>query len=157
MKAIAALALTTALACHSVPAVKEPPVLHFRVLHSGSNARYQGSIRNMTYVPMAEAYQNVWKQMIGETPAPEVDFSREAVVFIIAGQRPTGGYKVDVKSVAREGDTLVVDAPVTAPSPDMMVTQAFTSPFAVVAVDKTDVSRVRWKNEADSMEMPRTQ
>ena len=150
------LMLVFALACHSVPAVKEPS-LKWRVIHTGSQARYQGSVRNMTYVPMADAYQKTWASLVGDSPAPAIDFKREAVIFIIAGQRPTGGYAVNVKSIALEGDVLVVDAPVTAPSPDSMVTQALTSPFAVVAVDKIDATQVRWNNAADLLDTPRLQ
>jgi hypothetical protein len=157
MKRFLALAALAALACHSVPAVNEPSTLKFRVIHSGSQARYQGSVRNLTYVPMEDAYQRTWASMVGSEPAPPVDFTKEGVLFIIAGQRPTGGYAIDVRGVTVKGDTLVVDAPVTAPSPDMMVTQAFTSPFAVVAVDKVDAARVMWSDAADLLDKPKDQ
>jgi hypothetical protein len=153
---VAGLILTT-LGCQAVPPAKGPKTLNFRVIHSGANARYQGSPRNITYVPFADAYQRLWAEMVGSEPAPAVDFEREGVLFLIAGQRPTGGFKIDVRGVTFDGDVLLVDAAVTPPPADSMVTQALTSPFAVIAIDKIDAKRVQWNNGPEPLNQPVTQ
>lgn len=90
-------------------------------------------------------YASRWQQLIGRGDAPRVDFAKEAAVFLLAGSKPTGGYSIDVRGASVEGETLVVDAVVKPPAPDAIVTQAFTSPFVVVAVDRRDFKDVRWK------------
>ncbi len=141
-----ALAFATLVSCHSA-GVSSEDGLRFRTLKSGSQARHDAPGRQIILAPTAESYAGLWTSMVGEGDAPPVDFEREAVVFIMAGQRPTGGYSVAVKSIVREDNTLVIDAPVTPPPPDAMTIQVLTSPYTVIAVDKVDVSRVHWKSE----------
>jgi hypothetical protein len=90
------------------------------------------------------AYRRLWTSVIGGGEAPSADFASESVVFLLAGPRPTGGWTVEARGASVEGETLVVDAAVQAPSPDAIVTQAFTSPYAVVAVKTKSVKDVRW-------------
>ena len=141
-----ALAVAVLVSCHSA-GVNAGDGLKFRTLKSGSQARHDAPGRQIVVAPTAESYARLWSSMVGEGSAPPVDFEKEVAVFVMAGQKPTGGYRVAVKSVAREDNALVVDAPVTPPPPDAMTTQALTSPYTVIAVDKVDVSRVHWKNE----------
>lgn len=62
------------------------------------------------------------------------DFSREHLLLVAAGRKPSGGYGVALEDSRMEGDTLEVTMALRSPSPDQMVTQALTSPCAVVAV-----------------------
>lgn len=90
-------------------------------------------------------YRRLWSSMIGGGEIPAVDFESESVVFLLAGPKPTGGWTIEVQGATLEGETLVVDAAIQAPPPDAIVTQAFTSPFAVVAVKSKSFKDVRWK------------
>lgn len=93
----------------------------------------------------AGEYQTLWSQRIGGAQAPPaVDFSSNVVVFLLAGPRNTGGWSIEPKSVAVEGDTAIVDAPVKGPPSGAMVTQAITYPWAVVAVRNRRITNVRW-------------
>ena len=89
-------------------------------------------------------YRSRWSSLVGRGDAPAVDFSRSVVVFLLAGERNTGGWSVEPKGVTVEGTTAVVDAEVRGPAPDMIVTQALTYPYAVVSIDSRDVDTVRW-------------
>lgn len=62
------------------------------------------------------------------------DFSREHLLLVAAGRKPSGGYGVALEGSRMEGGTLEVIMALRSPSPDQMVTQALTSPCAVVAV-----------------------
>jgi hypothetical protein len=141
-----ALVVAGLISCHSAAGTSEDG-LKFRTLKSGSQARHDAPGRQIVVAPTAESYSRLWSSMVGEGSAPPVDFEKEVAVFIMAGQKPTGGYSVAVKSVAREDNTLVVDAPVKSPPSGAMTIQALTSPYSVIAVDKVDVSRVHWKDE----------
>lgn len=113
-------------------------------LGRGSYASSQGG-RNAVLATSDAEYQRIWREMAGGADAPPpVDFAQNVAVFLFAGQRNTGGWSVDPKSATVEGDTLVIDAAVTGPGPDMIVTQALTYPYAVVSVRTRDVKNVRW-------------
>jgi len=83
-----------------------------------------------------------WKKFLGEIVAepggaPRVDFRRQTVAVIHAGERPTGGYSVRVEKVAsgpRAGQARVWRR-VLEPGPDAMVTQALTYPCAVLVLE----------------------
>lgn len=66
-------------------------------------------------------------------------------VYILAGagMKPTGGYSVSINKIElSENQAAVVEAFVTGPSPDEMVTQAVTYPCALVRVEGTAISTV---------------
>jgi len=79
----------------------------------------------------------VWKMPTVEQPkAPHVDFTKSTVIGVFLGSRSTGGYTVEIIGIEREGDHLVVTWREVKPSPDVMVTQAFTAPYHLVTIDK---------------------
>lgn len=65
---------------------------------------------------------------------PEIDFSEETVIFVALGQRPTGGYEVEITTVQARGDTTLVHYVERPPGPGCMTTQALTSPYHIIAV-----------------------
>lgn len=94
------------------------------------------------------SFRSAWSARVGEGEPPRVDFTKEAVVFVFAGMRNTGGYSVDVHGAKVEGETLVVDAVVQGPPGGAIVTQVITYPYAVVAVTPRAFRSVRWHETA---------
>ncbi|HUP62840.1 MAG TPA: protease complex subunit PrcB family protein [Thermoanaerobaculia bacterium] len=90
-------------------------------------------------------YRRLWTSLVGGgSEAPAIDFASESVVFLIAGQKNTGGWSVVPRGAKVEDDTLVIDAEIKGPGPDDIVTMAFTSPYAVIAVKAKGYKNVRW-------------
>jgi PrcB C-terminal len=71
---------------------------------------------------------------------PEVDFSKEMVIFVTMGRKNTGGYSIQVTKVEPMGDKLRITVSRTAPPAGAMTIQALTAPFQIVAVPKSDLS-----------------
>ncbi|MFT3916990.1 MAG: protease complex subunit PrcB family protein [Anaeromyxobacteraceae bacterium] len=74
----------------------------------------------------------------GVAPAkvPEIDWAKEAVVLITDGQKPTGGYAVELasaKAPVKDGAAGIKVA-FTVPQDGMMTAQVVTSPCLVVAI-----------------------
>lgn len=67
-------------------------------------------------------------------PLKAVDFAREHVVLVAIGRKPTGGYSVTLESSEIRAKTLDVKVTVARPGPGAVVTQALTTPCAVIAV-----------------------
>jgi hypothetical protein len=68
--------------------------------------------------------------------APEVDFSRDMLIAVATGTRPSGGFGVTVRSVVVRDDALEVEVLETCPPPDAMVTMALTQPVEVVRLNR---------------------
>lgn len=77
-------------------------------------------------------WDTLWKSHAGPQAAPAVDFSTSMVAAVFLGERPTGGYRVEIVGVRREKDALVVEYVERAPGAADIVTQILTSPFHIV-------------------------
>jgi len=81
----------------------------------------------------ANAWAEFWSELgVGERP--EVDFTRDLVVAVAAGQRPTGGHEIAVEKVARNDGVLTISVLETSPGPNCMTTAALTQPVDVVVI-----------------------
>ncbi|MBK7975685.1 MAG: protease complex subunit PrcB family protein [Deltaproteobacteria bacterium] len=72
--------------------------------------------------------------MPSEPTQPAIDWSREVVVGVASGERPTGGYSIEIVSAARHGRTLEVTVREKRPDPGTMTIQVLTTPWALAAV-----------------------
>jgi hypothetical protein len=67
---------------------------------------------------------------------PELDFSREMVVGVFLGTKPTSGFGVEIAAVRDQADALVVQYREAHPHPGLMVAQVLSSPYHLVAIPK---------------------
>jgi hypothetical protein len=81
----------------------------------------------------ANAWADFWSELgVGERPA--VDFTRDVVVAVAAGQRPSGGYEIAVEQVRQVNGELAVEVVETTPGPNCMTTASLTQPVDVIVV-----------------------
>jgi protease stability complex PrcB-like protein len=81
----------------------------------------------------ANAWASFWSELgVGDRPA--VDFTRDVVVAVAAGQRPTGGYEIAVDRVRQANGELTVEVVETTPGPNCMTTTSLTQPVDVIVV-----------------------
>ncbi len=134
---VGVIAVTLALA---MPAAGVAPVA-FTTVHRGSDSQVEDA-KNVTARTAAE-WRALWKEHSFSLPLPKVDFTKEMVVGVFLGMRPTGGHSVTITAIelvsvvrsapgAVKHDELVVTYRVEAPAPNAMVTQALTSPVHLV-------------------------
>jgi len=90
-------------------------------------------------------WTRVWTRHAGERTKPAVDFSKDIVVALFLGSRPTAGFTVEIVGVREEGATLVVSYRETRPTPGSVAAQILTSPFHIVAVPKGTATAVKWE------------
>ena len=86
------------------------------------------------------AWEAEWRSLqagLAAGPAPAVDFVREMVVVVAAGEQSSGGHRVRVDGTSPGPDgALVVHVTRTSPGPGCMSTMAITSPVDVVRVPR---------------------
>lgn len=85
-----------------------------------------------------EAWQTLWAQHVMGSPSalPIVDFSREIVLAVFAGERPTGGYEIVITTVEAGSGGLLVTYSETGPPPGSFLTQQLTHPYHLVRVPR---------------------
>ena len=81
----------------------------------------------------ANAWAGFWSEL-GVGGRPAVDFTRDVVVAVAAGQRPTGGYEIAVDRVRQVNGELTVEVVETTPGPNCMTTTSLTQPVDVIVV-----------------------
>ncbi len=87
------------------------------------------------------AWRSLWSQLMGVGPAPTVNWERQFVVGAFLGQRPTGGYAIEVTSIELRGSEIAVRVRVRRPEPGSLVSMAFTYPGHVVAAERPPSGR----------------
>ena len=79
-------------------------------------------------------WASLWRQHAPNRAQPAVDFSREMVVGVYLGARPTAGFSVEVTGYREAGDGVVVLYREAAPSRDLITAQVLTAPYHLVAI-----------------------
>ena len=74
-----------------------------------------------------------------------VDFSREMVVGVFLGSKPTAGWGVTIVSAVEEGGVLRVRYRETAPPPGSISAQVITFPYALVAIPTSAAKDVKFE------------
>jgi hypothetical protein len=108
-----------------------------RGLHSAIGAPRLATART------AAEWETLWRLHGGERTRPAVDFSKELVVAVFLGSRPTAGFAVEIIGLREDGPALVVQYRETRPPAGAILAQVLTMPYHIAAVpvrgDLTDV------------------
>ena len=135
MKRLLLFVLVVLTAC-ALPPPREIP-LPFTTLAMGEHSR----IRQATAVVVrnAEAWQRLWRRHGGAPDErPAIDFSREMVVAVFMGERPTAGHGLRVLGVHQANDGLHVLIRRRRPAADSLVAQVITTPFVMIRLPASD-------------------
>jgi hypothetical protein len=88
-------------------------------------------------------WDQLWGQMtanqVPPPPAPKVNWSKEMVIALFMGERPTGGFQTAVKSVTTSAKEILVSYEETAPAPDAVTIQALTQPYTVAVIPRSNL------------------
>jgi hypothetical protein len=94
-------------------------------------------------------WQKLWRQhtstSTASAPLPVVDFDKEIVAAVFLGERPTGGYTVEISAAEVAGSLLTVFVKETSPNPGAIVTQGFTQPFHIVRIEAATVETISFR------------
>jgi hypothetical protein len=120
--------------------VEESRSVTFRVLDTGSQAVGAPERKNYA-VYSATAFAKLWRMAHGaDAVPPTVDFSKEYVIGVFAGEKSTGGYAIEVASVSDTAAARTVLVTITKPGAGCMASQSITSPYQIIAVAQSDLT-----------------
>ena len=117
----------------SAPAPSSPPVpVEFTVINSDSMSGIDRA--EQAVARSASEWDALWRRHAPGRSAPAVDFSRNMVVAVFLGSRPSGGYAAQITSTRIENTVLVVRWAERAPAPGQMAAQVMTAPSHIATV-----------------------
>ena len=87
-------------------------------------------------VRTAAEWKALWKEHAPTEKMPEVDFTRNMVVGIFLGSKPSAGHEVEIVGVRTQDKDLVVEYVQKAPARGTMAAQILTEPYHLVSVAK---------------------
>jgi uncharacterized protein (DUF885 family) len=132
-------------------------VVEFSVLATGALSRHEGG-RMLELITNASDWQRAWGVVGGGRPLPDVNFSSRACVVVYQGQKPTGGYSIEVAEIRRDGTVLAIKVNERRPAFGDITTQVITSPFVVVSIPRPPQgASIRLERDGASVVEPETQ
>lgn len=72
----------------------------------------------------------------------DIDFSKEMVVGVFLGEKPTGGYSVEITDVSIQKDYIEFLIKINEPDSGEIVTEAITSPYRIIKLKRFDMEFV---------------
>ncbi len=88
-----------------------------------------------------EAFSQFWKRHkqghLPSPPVPEVDFNRQMVLVAIDRAEPSLGYTLEIQSVLRGDESVVVTARKTSPGKNCIVPLSGSQPVHIIEIEKT--------------------
>lgn len=88
------------------------------------------------------SWEGLWNQVtqaMYPAPAiPQIDFTKNIVVFAAAGTKSTSGYSIEITNAAETSAGVSVDVTVTSPGSTCAVSQLVTFPVAIAAIPRRD-------------------
>ena len=81
-------------------------------------------------------WTKLWQQHSPDRKRPAVDFSKDMVVGVFVGSRPTAGYNLSIVSTFKKDGHVLVQYRESQPRPGAMAAQVLTFPYHLVAVSK---------------------
>lgn len=108
-----------------------PPL---RSVEKGAESMVEAQ-RQVTVRDGAE-WTTLWHAHSWDRPEPAIDFSREMVVGVFMGTRPTAGFAIEIVGVRASATGVIVDYRETTPDRGAITAQILVSPYHLVAIPK---------------------
>ncbi len=96
---------------------------------------YSGMAAGMKVVFKNKLIWNLAPGIIADNPwLGKVDFSRQMVVLVNSGEKPTAGYSAKIKSISIQETKIVILYSETAPEKGAITAQVITSPYSIAVI-----------------------
>ena len=109
-------------------------VLQIMQIDKSENGKYIHIERGNYIINSLTEWNNIFGKMEIE---PNVNFEDKTVIVVVMGQKPSGGYSVNLKQLEVGKDTIQFMVEEIIPGEKCFVTEALTNPYQIIAIDKT--------------------
>lgn len=88
------------------------------------------------------AFDRLWREIhAGRSPLPRkpsIEFETVQIAAVFAGEKPSGGYSIEITALQTEEEHLTVYFREQGPAPGDIVTQALTHPYHIIQFPRTE-------------------
>jgi hypothetical protein len=142
--------VSSALAMDQEKTRKAETPLSIATVEKGDRSGIRGPLQ--TVIRNQDEWKALWRRHsstdTNPPPAPIIDFNREMVVGIFLGEKPTGGYEVEIVRAELSDSSLYFYYLEKSPPPGAMVTQALTQPFHLMKVAKYQYQKIIFRRDS---------
>ena len=89
-------------------------------------------------ISSADGLDKLWKMINATSTPPAVDFNKDAVIAVFAGEKPTTGYTIAVSKIEDSGERLV-SITIANPDGNCVTGQTLTTPYELIRVPATSL------------------
>ena len=130
--------VTPVIATSSEPAAasaQSPATVSFTTLNTGTRAA-QVTARKNYAAGDATGLEKLWALAFGAnaTSTPAINFDKQEVIGIFAGEKPTGGYAIKVTKVEDSATERTIHIALVVPGAKCVTTQSVTSPYTIISL-----------------------
>lgn len=110
--------------------------ISFKTIQKGFNNDINE--RQTRVIRTAGEWSDLWTEMFPtEMIASAIDFDNKILIAAFQGEKPTGGYSIEIVKIEEKDNKIIVNVVENEPGSNCITTQAFTSPYHIVELDKT--------------------
>ena len=135
---IATAVTPTAILLPTALPTEVPTLNQTVVIAQGEGLQNETLERKTVTIFKRKDLQKIWATIYGSTaaapPLPVIDFTKNAVIVVLAGKQPSGGYKVTYTGLEDTTEYTMIQFDETLPGNDCRTTDVMTSPFIAVQV-----------------------
>ncbi len=84
-----------------------------------------------------KSYCRVIDSQGGKVPPPSIDFSKNMVIAVFMGKKPTSGYRIEIEKIEEDKNYIKVYVKEYLPSKNAILMPVITYPFVMVKLKKT--------------------
>ena len=114
-----------------------------RLIEKGDHSRIDTA--KQVLVRTSEEWTALWRQHAPDRAKPAIDFSKEIVVGLFMGSRPSAGFAITLVATIVAKGALVVQYREIVPPRDAIAAQVITMPFHFVAIPRATVTDVKFE------------
>ena len=122
--------------------------VQYGIVEEGTQMAYQIKRADMVVIldetKFKDFHSRIHRTRIPKPSIPQVDFNSHFVVFLTYGEQLSAGYFMQVRTVVKREDTVVVRTLLKEPPQDSYQAQALTHPYVFVEIPKNNFQRVEW-------------
>lgn len=156
--------VVTFFASKSNPQIVSPssPLLRFAAAERDKKSTSQVAVRTIAKgsrsgvrepsqiaIRSQSEWQKLWRQHTSTStapvPLPTVDFDKEIVIAVFLGEKPTGGYGVEISGAEVADGSVTIFVKETSPKPGAIVTQTINQPFHIVRIETHGIESVSFR------------
>lgn len=90
------------------------------------------------FITSPDELNELWKMINATSTPPKVDFEKDAVIAVFAGQQPSAGYAIQVSKVV-DSSARLVSIIIAKPDDGCMKGQSLTTPYELVTIPTTSL------------------